>query len=103
MPRRFIPNVPLIPLDSPIKVTRFDDSSTVLVKSKAEVTISFRPGILKAVFYVVDTPHPIIGTDILRDELLDLSLITGQDLFRLGKETPLTKSSPTESVREYKR
>ena len=83
-------------------MTGFDDSSTV-VKLKAEVRISFRPGLLKAVFYVVDTPHPIIGTDILRDKSLGLSLITGRDAFRLKKEILLTKSSPTESVREYKR
>ena len=103
MPRRFIPGLETQKLDSPFKVTGFQGEKTVVVTEKALVPISFRPGLLQAEFYVVDAPHPIIGTDLLRDHSYKVSLITGRNCFRVGNETLITKSSPAASRDEYLR
>ena len=82
IPKHFLPNVPIIPLERRMMVTGFRDVDAVEVEGRVELSISFRPGVLKASFYVLSCPHPILGLDLLKDvETYGLSLITGRNSF----------------------
>ena len=103
VPRRLIPNAKLIPLKNSFEVSGYDQARFTKVTHRVELSIFFRPGVLKASFYVVDTPMPIIGTDLLQEKVLELSLITGRNLLRIRKEVLHTKNSPSAARTEYYR
>ena len=103
IPPRYIPNTPRIELDQPVKVSGFRGSDPVDVHLQVNVGVSFRPGVIKAKFFVVDVPHAILGNDVLREKDAMLSLITGRDALRVRKDTLFTKDTPTKSRNEYKR
>ena len=103
MPRRCVPHEKLIPLERPVRVAGFRNNDAVEVTHRVEISIFYRPGVLKASFYVVDTPFPIIGTDLLYDRSKRISLVTGREAFRVGDEMLFTKPDPLSSKEEYKR
>ena len=74
----------LIPLKRPLELSGFKDDKTTMVKERTLVHAYFAPGLLKASFYVLDVPHPIIGSDLLDNEELMLSLSTGNRVFQCG-------------------
>ena len=103
IPRRCVPHEKLIPLERPVQVAGFRDKDAVKVTHRVEISIFYRPGVLKASFYVVDTPFPIIGTDLLYDKLKRISLVTGREAFRVGDVMLFTKPDPLSAREEYKR
>ena len=103
IPRRCVPHETLIPLERPVQVAGFRDKDSVKVTHRVEISIYYGPGVLKASFYVVDTPFPIIGTDLLYDKSKRISLVTGREAFRVGDEMLFTKPDPLSAREEYKR
>ena len=95
IPKHFLPGVPIIPLERRMLVTGFRDVDAVEVEGRVELSVSFRPGVLKASFYVLSCPHPILGLDLLKDvETYGLSLITGRNSFRVKDDLLFTKDTP---------
>ena len=104
LPYQFAKGLPRIQLTTPINVSGFKDSATHRVTEGVELTIFFRPGVLKkAFFYLMDTNHAILGNDLLRNKDHDLSLMTGHDCLRVGDDFVYTKPTVEESRREYRR
>ena len=97
-----IPNAPLIKLQRAVTIRGFSSSvKPVLETHKAEVTLDFHPGILKAAFYICDTKIPILGNDLLRNKELKLYLCTGKELLSIRQYIINTKSTTAASRNEY--
>ena len=74
IPPRYIPNTPHIQLDQPVAVSGFRGSKSVDVHLQVNVGVSFRPGVIRAKYFIVDVPHAILVNDVLRDKEKTLSL-----------------------------
>ena len=102
LPRRFVPNAPLMKLQPAMTIGGFSSAiKPVLVTHKVEVTLDFHPGTLKTAFYICDTKIPTLGNDILRNKELKLSLCTGKELLSIRQHIINTKSTTTASRKEY--
>ena len=93
----------LIPLDEPMDIVGFDGRLRSTITHKVEVKLNFHPGCVAATFYVCAAPHPIVGSDLLQDETLDLSLETKSKILRVGSDIIHVKPTVQASVGEYKR
>ena len=91
----------LKPLKRPLELSGFKDEKTTTVRERTLLHVNFAPGILRASFYVLDVPHPIIGTDLLENKDLMLSLSTGNRVFQCGVYKYNTKKSIKEAREEY--
>ena len=67
-PSKLAENLPLVDLERPMEVRGFDGDHRFTVTQKVELSLDFSPGSLQASFFVCDTPHPIIGANLLQDE-----------------------------------
>lgn len=56
-------------LKRPLELSGFKDEKTTTVLERTLLHINFAPGILRASFYVLDVPHPIIGSDLLNSSV----------------------------------
>ena len=93
----------LIPLDEKIDAVGFDGHLRSTITHKVELKLNFHPGCVAATFYVCAAPHPIVGSDLLQDETLDLSLETKSKILRVGSDIIHVKPTVQASVGEYKR
>ena len=104
IPAKLAEGMKQIKLKLPFKVSGFSSSvREVLITHQVELNLNFHPGQVKLRFYVSDIDNMILGTDNLRNKRLNLSLITGQNLFRVGQHLIRTKDTHTASKKEYKR
>ena len=102
LPRRCAPHAPLVKLQRPVTIGGFTRSTDpIIVTHKIDVILNFHPGKVKASFYVCDTKVPIIGSDLLRNKELKLSLHTGKEIVTIRQHVINTKASPAESRGEY--
>ena len=103
IPAKLAEGMKQIKLKLPFKVSGFSSSvREVLITHQVELNLNFHPGQVKLRFYVSDIDNMILGTDNLRNKRLNLSLITGQNLFRVGQHLIRTKDTHTASKKEYK-
>ena len=74
VPRRFVRDSQMRRLKEEVDVMGFKEDSTTVIKHSADVSLFFKPGLIRKEFYVLDVPHLIIGNDLLRDKTLKLCL-----------------------------
>ena len=90
-------------LDRPFVVNGFTGGSKAEITHFVDATLDFCPGKVSGRFYVVDTPVAILGSDLLRDPQLRLSLETGEDILRIGSDVIFTKRTAADARGELRR
>ena len=103
IPLKFVAHLPLQKLDSPFQVEGFNGEICAKVDHRVDLEVKFVPGRLKTSFYVCDAIMPIIGTDLLRNKDLRLSLETGTNVFKVGNIVLKLKPTPKAAEKEYYR
>ena len=91
------------PLSSPLNVSDFSGAPNTLVSHTVDLSVNFRPGVIKGNFYVCECISPILGCDLLRDHIPKLSLETGTGIFKVGTIVLFVKPSATEARKEFDR
>ena len=62
-------------LEKPIEVSGFREKESATITHTVDIEMHFKPGILRATFYVCDTKSMIIGSDLLMDTSKNISLM----------------------------
>ena len=90
-------------LEKPFEITGFKEKQFTLITHTVDIEFHFKPGVLKATFYVCDCKSMIIGSDLLQDMSKDISLITGDRCFKVNGFKLNTARSETAAKREFMR
>ena len=88
-------------LRKPVKLRGFNNQIGSICHSYVEDKAEFVPGSLKLRFLVTDIPYSIIGTDILKNRNLKISLETDTGILRVGTERIQTSATEVEARAAY--
>ena len=90
-------------LRKPIDVKSFDENSRQTITESVVIRMHFGPVIAHLRFYICNTKTNIIGTDLLRNKTVRISLNTFTEIMNLGEFTFMTKPTVEESVEELEK
>ena len=88
--------------DSGLELKGFTGQVGAKVTEMVDVNLDFGPVKVGCSFYVCDVETSIIGSDLLRDEGLGLSLNTRDELLSVGETQILTSRSLTDAIDNLK-
>ena len=90
-------------LDKPIEVSGFREKEIATITHTVDIEMHFKPGILRATFYVCDCKSIIIGSDLLQDTSKNISLITGERCLKINDFRLNTNRSESGAKKEFER
>ena len=86
-------------LEKEIIIKSFDEKSEQILTESVVLKVHFGNCIVHLKFYLCDITTPIIGTDLLRDPRLKMSLNTKTETVHIDKQftPPMTRPEPSKN------
>ena len=90
-------------LRNPIDIKSFDENSRQTITESVVIRMHFGPVIAHLRFYICNTRQNIIGTDLLRNKAVRISLNTFNEIMYLGEFKFVTKPTEEEAIAELEK